>query len=75
MPLVDIHLIKGIWSEEQKREMMTATTDALVKIWGEPVRKMTWVRVLEVEDGQWMIGGEVWTAAEVAALRAGEPLR
>jgi len=52
--------------------MMTATTDALVKIWGENVRKMTWVRVLETEDGQWMIGGEAWTAAHVAALRQGE---
>jgi 4-oxalocrotonate tautomerase len=72
MPLVDIHLIKGVWSEEQKREMMTATTDALVKIWGEPVRKMTWVRVLETEQGQWMIGGETWDAETVARLRAGD---
>jgi 4-oxalocrotonate tautomerase len=72
MPLVDIHLIKGIWSDEQKQEMMTATTDALVKIWGEPVRKMTWVRVLETEEGQWMIGGEVFTRDHVARLRAGE---
>jgi 4-oxalocrotonate tautomerase len=70
MPLVDIHLIKGVWSDEQKREMMTATTDALVKIWGEPVRKMTWVRVLETEPGQWMIGGEAWDAETVARLRA-----
>ena len=31
MPLVDIHVIKGIWSDEQKQEMMTATTDALVQ--------------------------------------------
>ncbi len=72
MPLVDIHLIKGVWSEEQKREMMTATTDALVKIWGEPVRKMTWVRVLETEQGQWMIGGDVWDADTVARLRSGQ---
>jgi 4-oxalocrotonate tautomerase len=72
MPLVDIHLIKGVWSEQQKQQMMTATTDALVGIWGEEVRKFTWVRVLEVEDGQWMIGGEAWTAEHVARLRAGE---
>jgi phenylpyruvate tautomerase PptA (4-oxalocrotonate tautomerase family) len=43
-----------------------------VKIWGEPVRKMTWVRVLETEDGQWMIGGELFTSEHVAALRRGE---
>jgi 4-oxalocrotonate tautomerase len=72
VPLVDIHLIKGVWSDEQKQEMMTATTDALVKIWGENVRKMTWVRVIETEEGQWMIGGEVFTRDHVARLRAGE---
>jgi 4-oxalocrotonate tautomerase len=72
VPLVDIHLIKGVWSDEQKQEMMRVTTDALVKAWGENVRKLTWVRVLEVEDGQWMIGGEVFTGDDVARLRAGE---
>ncbi len=72
MPLVDIHLIKGVWSDEQKQEMMRVTTDALVKVWGENVRKLTWVRVLEVEDGQWMIGGEVFSGADVVRLRAGE---
>ena len=72
MPLVDIHVIKGIWSQEQKEEMMRVTTDALVGVWGENVRKLTWVRVLETEDGQWMIGGEVFTSEHVARLRAGE---
>lgn len=72
MPLVDIHVIKGVWSAEQKEEMMRVTTDALVGVWGENVRKLTWVRVLETEDGQWMIGGEVFTSEHVARLRAGE---
>ena len=72
MPLVDIHVIKGVWSAEQKEEMMRVTTDALVGIWGENVRKLTWVRVLETEDGQWMIGGEVFTSEHVARLRAGD---
>jgi 4-oxalocrotonate tautomerase len=58
MPLVDIHLIKGAWTLDQKQEMIRATTDALVKIWGEPLRELTWVRVLEVEDGQWGVAGE-----------------
>lgn len=71
MPLVDIHLIKGVWTDEQKQQMMTATTDALVGIWGENVRKMTWVRVLETEEGQWMIAGEVFTKDHVKRLQDG----
>jgi 4-oxalocrotonate tautomerase len=72
MPLVDIHLIKGAWTPEQKEQMMKATTDALVGIWGENVRKLTWVRVLEVEDGDWMIAGEVFRLGDVGRLQRGE---
>jgi 4-oxalocrotonate tautomerase len=72
MPLVDIHVIKGIWSKEQKEEMMRVTTDALCGVWGDNVRKLTWVRVIETEEGQWMIDGEVFSADHVARLRAGE---
>jgi 4-oxalocrotonate tautomerase len=72
MPLVDIHVIKGIWSKEQKEEMMRVTTDALCGVWGDNVRKLTWVRVIETEEGQWMIDGQVFTADHVARLRAGE---
>ena len=66
MPLVDIHVIKGGWTPEQKEEMMRVTTDALCGMWGVNVRKLTWVRVLEVEDGDWMIAGDI------AKLQAGE---
>ena len=72
MPLVDIHLIKGAWTSEQKEQMMKATTDALVGIWGENVRRLTWVRVLEVEDGDWMIAGEVFRREDVGRLQRGE---
>jgi 4-oxalocrotonate tautomerase len=69
MPLVDIHLIKGAWTLDQKQEMIRATTDALVKIWGEPLRELTWVRVLEVEDGQWGVAGETLTLEDVKKRR------
>jgi 4-oxalocrotonate tautomerase len=69
MPLVDIHLIKGAWTLDQKQEMIRATTDALVKIWGEPLRELTWVRVLEVEDGQWGVAGEPLTLEDVKKRR------
>ena len=69
MPLVDIHLIQGAWTLDQKQEMIRATTDALVKIWGEPLRELTWVRVLEVEDGQWGVAGEPFTLEDVKKRR------
>lgn len=72
MPLVDIQLIKGVFSPAQKEAMIHEVTESLVKIEGERMRNVTWVRVLEVESGQWAIGGNPLTVADVKALAAGK---
>ena len=68
MPLVDIQLIKGVFTPDQKKAMIENVTDTMVKIEGEKMRSVTWVRVLEVESGQWGIGGNALTVADVKAL-------
>jgi len=69
MPLVDIHVIEGVFSAEQKQEMITRVTNAMVGIEGEALRDVTWVRVLEVASGAWGIGGRALTAADVKAMQ------
>ena len=69
MPLVDIQLIEGVFDQNQKQEMIRKVTDVMVAIEGEPMRGVTWVRVLEVPSGQWAIGGRTLTAADVKAIR------
>lgn len=71
MPLVDIQLIRGVFSPEQKQTMIRKVTDAIVSVEGETMRQVTWVRVQETESGQWAIGGKPLTVADVKAL-AGE---
>ncbi len=68
MPLVDIQLIKGVFTSEQKQRMIEKVTDAMVAIEGEPMRGVTWVRVQEIESGEWGIGGKPMTTADVKAL-------
>jgi 4-oxalocrotonate tautomerase len=68
MPLVDIQLIKGVFTPDQKKRMIEKVTDAMVAIEGEPMRGVTWVRVQEIESGEWGIGGKAMTAADVKAL-------
>jgi 4-oxalocrotonate tautomerase len=68
MPLVDIQLIKGVFTPEQKKAMIQKVTDTMVAIEGEKMRSVTWVRVQEVESGQWAIGGTPLTAADVKAM-------
>ncbi|MDB5424286.1 MAG: 4-oxalocrotonate tautomerase [Phenylobacterium sp.] len=70
MPLVDIQLIKGVFDDTQKRDMIERVTDAMVSVEGEVMRGVTWVRVLEVSSGQWAIGGKALTSGDVKAMQA-----
>lgn len=71
MPLVDIQLIKGVFTPEQKKTMIAKVTDAMVSVEGEAMRPVTWVRVQEIESGEWAIGGNTLTASDVRAMRGG----
>ena len=71
MPLVNVKVIEGVFSDEQKREMVHRLTDTMVAIEGEAMRGVTWVIVEEVQSGDWGIGGQALTTADVRALAAG----
>jgi len=71
MPLIDIQLIKGVFTPEQKKRMIEKVTDAMVSVEGEALRPVTWVRVQETESGEWAIGGNLLTATDVKQMAAG----
>ena len=73
MPLVQVKLIEGVFSDAQKQEMIRKLTDAMVSIEGENMRGVTWVVVEEVQSGDWGIGGQPLTTGAVKALAAGAP--
>jgi len=72
MPLVQVKVINGVFSEAQKKAMIEKLTDAMVSIEGENMRPVTWVVVEEVNSGEWGIGGKALTTADVKALAAGK---
>jgi len=72
MPLVTIKLIEGVYSPEQKREMIKRMTDTMVDLEGEHMRPMTWVVIEEVKSGDWAVGGKALSCADVKALAAGK---
>ena len=74
MPLINVKLIEGVFDTDQKREIVTRLTDAMVQIEGENMRPVTWVVVEEVPSGQWGIGGNPMTTADVKALATGVPV-
>ena len=75
MPLVNVRLIEGVFTPEQKSEMIHQLTETMVRIEGENLRPVTWVIVEEVKSGDWGIGGKGLTTADVHALQGKAPAR
>jgi 4-oxalocrotonate tautomerase len=72
MPLIQVRVIKDVFSKEQKQQMISKLTDAMVSIEGENMRGVTWCVVEEVESGDWGIGGKALTTGDVQALARGK---
>lgn len=72
MPLVTIDVIKDVFCAEQKRALITNVTEAMIAVEGEAMRQVTWVRINEVEQGDWAIGGQMLAASDVHALAGGQ---
>jgi 4-oxalocrotonate tautomerase len=72
MPFIQIKVVEGVFTAQQKREIVERITDAMVAIEGESMRQFTWCVVEEIASGEWGIGGQTLTADDFKALaRAG----
>jgi 4-oxalocrotonate tautomerase len=74
MPFVNVKLIEGVFTAEQKQRIVRELTEAMVAIEGENMRQVTWVVVEEVNSGDWGIAGNPLSTADVKALAAGAPV-
>ena len=72
MPLVTIDVIKDVFTSEQKEALIRGVTEAMVAVEGENMRQVTWVKIHEVENRDWAIGGTLLDANAVHKLAAGE---
>ncbi len=73
MPFINVKLVEGVFTAEQKQQVITRLTDAMVSVEGENMRAVTWVVVEEVKSGDWGIAGQSLTTEDVQALAAGQP--
>lgn len=71
MPLINVKILEGVYSDAQKAEMVEKLTDVFVSIEGEYIRPVTLVIIEEVKSGDWGIGGKPVTTADVQAMSAG----
>ena len=69
MPMITVQAIENVFTKEQKQEIIAKITDTMVSIEGENLRELTWVKIEEVKESDWGIGGKTLTAANVHALQ------
>ncbi|HEY5438269.1 MAG TPA: 4-oxalocrotonate tautomerase family protein [Acidimicrobiales bacterium] len=74
MPLINVKIIEGVFTTNQKQDMVRRLTDTMVEIEGENMRPVTWVVVEEVKSGDWGIGGNPLSTSDVKTLAAGQPV-
>jgi 4-oxalocrotonate tautomerase len=75
MPLINVKVIEGVFSAEQKVQIISKLTDAMVGIEGEALRGVTWTVIEEVRSGDWGIAGKPLSTADVRALAAPRPAK
>jgi 4-oxalocrotonate tautomerase len=71
VPLIQVKVLEGVFTTQQKQEIIERLTDAMVAIEGESMRQSTWCLVEEVASGAWGIGGQPVTADDQRALARG----
>jgi 4-oxalocrotonate tautomerase len=68
MPFIHVRVVAGVFTAQQKREIVERLTEAMVEVQGEGMRQLTWCVVEEVPSGAWGIGGQAITADDVRAI-------
>ena len=68
MPLATIEVIKDVFTSAEKHELIEKVTEAMIAVEGEALRPVTWVRLVEIDQGNWAVGGQRLTAAAVHAM-------
>jgi len=58
MPFTSIKVIEGVFSKEQKAQLIQKLTEAMIEVEGEGMRDLTWIVIEEVKSGDWAIGGK-----------------
>ena len=71
MPLAEIKVIEGVFSDAEKKQMVEKVTEAIVSVEGEALRDKTVVILEEVKSGAWAFGGNAPSTQDVKKLRAG----
>lgn len=73
MPIIDVKVMEGVLTIEQKQTIARGVTDVFAEVVGTRARPVTWVVIQDVASGHWTMGGDPVTTEAVTQLLRGEP--
>jgi len=59
MPFVEVKSIRGVFSNEEKTQIIKDVTNVFAQMKSDKFAEGTWVVVNELDDGNWGEGGSV----------------
>lgn len=65
MPFVEVKSIRGVFSNEEKPQVIKEITDVFARMKGDKFAAGSWVVINELDDGNWGEGGAVLNADHV----------
>lgn len=63
MPFANLKVPADTLTDESRKKLQDAVTDAFVDVYGERARATTLVVLEEIADGGWSLGGTILNAA------------
>ena len=66
MPFIEVKIIKGVLSTEEKSQVIEEVTSVFARMKGDEFAAGAWVVVNELEEGNWGEGGSVLKAEHVS---------
>lgn len=66
MPIINVKLVEGVFSTDQKQALLPKLTDAVESVY-PGLRDVTFITINETKSGDWGIGGQAITSEKVAS--------
>ena len=70
MPLIDIQIMEGVFSDEEKARMIENVTAGFGAVAGQAMADATSVRIHEIKSGSWGYGGKPFYLKDALEIKS-----
>lgn len=69
MPLIDIQVMEGVFSDDEKAAMIASVTKGFGDVAGQSMADATSVRIHEIKSGSWGYAGKPFYFEDAMAIK------